>query len=121
MTTQTTTQTRRCIGSTRFGIEAHEAPADEFPEQPSQKDGRGRMCKPHWRAYTNALRKAAVARKAAEPTEPAEPEPEVALGAPAHEHTLAASLVGEGEPIESEAPRRVRRPKARAETEADAA
>jgi hypothetical protein len=24
------------------------------------------MCKPHWRAYTNALRKAAVERKAAE-------------------------------------------------------
>jgi len=32
------------------------------------------MCKPHWNAYTNALRKAALARKAAE-GEPAEPEP----------------------------------------------
>ena len=67
MTTETTT--RRCIGSTRFGIEAHDAETSDFPVQPSQKDGLGRMCKPHWREYTNALRKAAVARKAAdEPT-----------------------------------------------------
>ena len=55
---------RKCIGSAKFGIEAHEAPVDEFPAQPSQKDGLGRMCKPHWRQYTNALRKAALARKA---------------------------------------------------------
>ena len=47
MTTET--QTRRCIGSTRFGIEAHDADAGDFPVQPSQKDGLGRMCKPHWR------------------------------------------------------------------------
>jgi hypothetical protein len=38
------------------------------------------MCKPHWNQYTSALRKAALARKAAEgaPPEPepaAEPEP----------------------------------------------
>jgi len=57
---------RKCIGSATFGIEAHEAPADEFPAQPSQKDGLGRMCKPHWNQYTSALRKAALARKAAE-------------------------------------------------------
>jgi hypothetical protein len=57
---------RRCIGSAKFGIEAHEAPVTEFPAQPSQKDGLGRMCKPHWNAYTTALRKAALARKAAE-------------------------------------------------------
>ena len=57
---------RKCIGSTKFGIEAHEAPPDEFPAQPSQKDGLGRMCKPHWNQYTSALRKAALARKAAE-------------------------------------------------------
>ncbi len=57
---------RKCIGSAKFGIEAHEAPADEFPAQPSQKDGLGRMCKPHWNQYTSALRKAALARKAAE-------------------------------------------------------
>jgi len=67
MTTDATfTELRRCIGSTKFGIEAHEAPPDEFPAQPSQKDGLGRMCKPHWSQYTSALRKAALARKAAE-------------------------------------------------------
>ena len=79
MTTET--QTRRCIGSSRFGIEAHDADAADFPVQPSQKDGLGRMCKAHWRVYTNALRKAAVARKSdAETTsETTEPkfEPEV--------------------------------------------
>ncbi|MEX1171683.1 MAG: hypothetical protein WEG56_03615 [Chloroflexota bacterium] len=58
--------TRRCIGSTKFGIEAHDAPATDFPVQPSQKDGLGRMCKTHWNQYTTALRKAALARKAAE-------------------------------------------------------
>lgn len=68
------TDMRKCIGSARFGIEAHEAPVTEFPAQPSQKDGLGRMCKTHWNAYTNALRKAALARKAAEAA-PAEPEP----------------------------------------------
>jgi hypothetical protein len=57
---------RNCIGSTRFGIEAHEAPVADFPVQPSQKDGLGRMCKTHWNPYTTALRKAALARKAAD-------------------------------------------------------
>jgi hypothetical protein len=60
------TAMRRCIGSRTFGIEAHEAPAGEFPIQPSGKDGLGRMCKSHWKAYTTALRKAALARKAAD-------------------------------------------------------
>jgi hypothetical protein len=68
---------RRCIGSAKFGIEAHDAPAADFPVQPSQKDGLGRMCKVHWNAYTNALRKASIARKAAE-AEAAEPEPATA-------------------------------------------
>jgi hypothetical protein len=116
MTTKdTTVAMRRCVGSTRFGIEAHEAPENDFPTQPSAKDGLGRMCHAHWRQYTNALRKAAVARKTAEPTEAAE----VAPVAPAHEHTLAASLVDEGEPIEALTQRRVRRPKAQAEPEAE--
>ena len=71
---------RKCIGTAKFGIEAHEAPVTDFPAQPSQKDGLGRMCKPHWNQYTSALRKAALARKAAEDaaaTEaaPVEPEP----------------------------------------------
>ena len=65
-TIPTATGMRRCIGSATFGIEAHEAPVADFPTQPSQKDGLGRMCKPHWREYTNALRKAALARKASE-------------------------------------------------------
>ena len=39
---------RKCIGSAKFGIEAHEAPVADFPTQPSQKDGLGRMCKHHW-------------------------------------------------------------------------
>jgi hypothetical protein len=54
---------RKCIGSAKFGIEAHEAPVGEFPSQPSQKDGLGRMCKPHWNQYTTALRKAAPTAK----------------------------------------------------------
>ena len=57
---------RRCIGSAKFGIEAHDARPEDFPVQPSQKDGLGRMCKPHWNQYTTALRKAALARKAAD-------------------------------------------------------
>ncbi len=57
---------RKCIGSAKFGIEAHEAPVGDFPTQPSQKDGLGRMCRPHWNQYTGALRKAALARKAVE-------------------------------------------------------
>lgn len=69
------TDQRRCIGSAKFGIAAHEAPAADFPIQPSQKDGLGRMCKPHWNEYTSALRKAALARKAAEDEMPAEVAP----------------------------------------------
>lgn len=109
-TTQTATGVRRCIGSATFGIEPHEAPVDDFPTQPSAKDGLGRMCKPHWTEYTRALRTASVARKAAEveAAPAAEPEPEPALAVPAYEHTLAASLVGEGEPIEPPARRRTK-------------
>jgi hypothetical protein len=67
-----TTTLRRCIGSKRFGIEAHEAPVEDFPRQPSQKDGIGRMCREHWNAYTSGLARDAKARKAAEAGEPAE-------------------------------------------------
>jgi hypothetical protein len=56
---------RRCIGSARFGIEAHDAPLADFPTQPSQKDGLGRMCKLHWNVYTAGLARDAKARKAA--------------------------------------------------------
>lgn len=65
-------EARRCIGSARFGIEPHDAPINEFPAQPSQKDGLGRMCATHWRAYTAGLARDAKARKAAAET-PAEP------------------------------------------------
>ncbi|MEX1171251.1 MAG: hypothetical protein WEG56_01445 [Chloroflexota bacterium] len=87
---------RKCIGSAKFGIEAHEAPPDEFPAQPSQKDGLGRMCKPHWNQYTNALRKAALARKAAEAA-PVEPVPtEEPAPARARRKRLNKVLVPEG-------------------------
>jgi hypothetical protein len=56
---------RRCIGSERFGIESHEAPIEDFPKQPSQRDGLGRMCREHWNLYTRGLARDAVARKAA--------------------------------------------------------
>jgi hypothetical protein len=55
---------RRCIGSKRFGIEPHEAPVEDFPRQPSQKDGLGRMCKTHWNAYTAGPARDAKARRA---------------------------------------------------------
>jgi len=43
MTTKKTTATelRRCTGSARFGIELHEVPVSEYPEQPSRRDGLG--------------------------------------------------------------------------------
>ncbi len=64
-TRKTTTQLRTCKGSTRFGIEPHEAPTAEFPKQPSRKDGLGTMCTEHWRAYVKGLREARKAAKAA--------------------------------------------------------
>jgi len=68
---------RKCTGSTRFGIEAHDAPAADFPVQPSQKDGLGRMCKVHWNQYTAGLARDAKARKTADSApEPVETTPE---------------------------------------------
>lgn len=99
------TDLRKCIGSAKFGIEAHEAPVDDFPAQPSQKDGLGRMCKPHWNQYTSALRKAAFARKAAEggvaaeavPTEPdATPEP-IRTRAPRRRETVVLEAGSQGD------------------------
>ncbi len=57
---------RRCIGSTRFGIEAHHAPIEDLPRQPSQRDAYGRMCRRDWNLYTSGLARDAKARKAAE-------------------------------------------------------
>jgi hypothetical protein len=69
MATKVKTETaalRRCIGSARYGIEPHEAPSGDFPVQPSQKDGLGRLCRQHWQEYTRGLARDAKARKAAE-------------------------------------------------------
>lgn len=66
---------RRCIGSARFGIEPHDAPVGDFPSQPSQKDGLGRMCKVHWNQYTAGLARDAKARKAAAATPQVETAP----------------------------------------------
>ena len=88
---------RKCIGSTRFGIEAHEAPAAAFPVQPSQKDGLGRMCKTHWNQYTTALRKAAVAAKATgSAPEPVETAPEVVEAKPRRAKSKALDAISEG-------------------------
>jgi len=67
---------RKCIGSARFGIEPHEAPVEDFPKQPSQKDGLGRMCKTHWNQYTAGLARDAKARKATDAAEAEDPAPE---------------------------------------------
>jgi hypothetical protein len=83
---------RKCIGSTRFGIEAHEAPTADFPVQPSQKDGLGRMCKPHWNHYTARLARDAKARNAAT-TEPDAPNP-------AQSETKPSRAKGKAKPTE---------------------
>ena len=54
---------RRCIGSAKFGLPAHDAPITDFPSQPSQKDGLGRMCRQHWTQYTRALRTGSILAK----------------------------------------------------------
>src|SRR5262249_5564024 len=56
---------RRCIGSKRDGIEPHQAPVEDFPRQPSQRDGLGRMCQAHWNQYIAGLARDAQARRAA--------------------------------------------------------
>lgn len=48
-------ETRRCVGSTRFGIEPHDAPIGDFSAQPSQKTGLSRMCSNHWKLYVADL------------------------------------------------------------------
>jgi len=107
--TKDMTDLRRCIGSARFGIEAHEAPVGDFPTQPSQKDGLGRMCKPHWNQYTAALRKAALARKAdggpAAEVAPTESEP-AAVAARAVKKPVSAKPVKKPEPIRTRPARR---------------
>jgi hypothetical protein len=69
------TDTRRCVGSKRFGIEAHDAPVGDFSAQPSQKDGLSRMCTVHWRQYVAGLAREAKERTAASPESEADPAP----------------------------------------------
>jgi len=91
---------RKCIGSTRFGIEPHEAPVEDFPVQPSQKDGLGRMCKVHWNQYTAGLARDAKARKAAT-TEADAPDPEPVETKPRRKKGKALKPIaasGEGTP-----------------------
>jgi hypothetical protein len=97
---------RRCLGSARFGIEAHELPPDDFPVQPSQRDGLGRMCKTHWNQYTKALRKAALARKAAEAGAPSESAP-AAVAAPkaVGSRKIQEARTPKPEPIRTRGPR----------------
>ncbi len=66
---------RKCIGSARFGIEPHDAPVEDFPKQPSQKDGLGRMCKTHWNQYTAGLARDTARKAAAEAAAPSEAAP----------------------------------------------
>src|SRR5664280_47829 len=100
------TDMRKCIASAKFGIEAHEAPIGSFPAQASQKDGLGRMCKPHWNQYTKALRKAALARKAPEAGAPSE-SARAAVAAPKAVGGTAAmkARAALAEPIRTRAPR----------------
>ncbi len=104
------TEMRKCIGSAKFGIEAHEAPLGDFPAQPSQKDGLGRMCKPHWNQYTKSLRKAALARKAGDGGVAAEAPTGLAPAAVATPKTVGGRKTKEAktpkpEPIRTRAPR----------------
>jgi hypothetical protein len=103
---------RRCIGSARFGIEPHDAPVADFPKQPSQKNGLGRMCKPHWNEYTTALRKAALARKAggsgaATEVVPTESEPAVVPASKVGGRRTRDAKAAKSEPIRT-APARAR-------------
>jgi len=99
---------RKCIGSKTFGIEAHEAPREDFPVQPSRKDGLGTMCRTHWREYVRALgraRSAAKAQAGAEPTVQSEAAAKVATKRAAR---VAAVKPRKPEPIRTR-PARTRR------------
>lgn len=77
-TKKSNAELRRCTGSARFGIEAHEAPTAEFPKQPSRKDGLGTMCAEHWRAYVKGLREARKAAQADDAAAAGAPEADAA-------------------------------------------
>jgi hypothetical protein len=116
---------RRCIGSAKFGIEAHEAPVEDFPKQPSQKDGLGRMCRTHWNQYTTALRKAALARKAADGGVAAEVVAELEPSAVSARKGVGGRRGKEAratkpKPIRAQTPRKVRSRPPGAATDVDA-
>ncbi len=86
---------RHCIGSAKYGIEAHEAPLEDFPKQPSQKDGLGRMCRTHWNQYTAGLARDRKARLAAtsEGMQPAAEPPQPAKAKRRRRHAQPAAEV----------------------------
>jgi len=89
---------RQCIGSKRYGIERHEAPVEDFPAQPSQKDGLGRMCRTHWNEYTRGLARDAKARRAAAADKPSTADPEPADPEPGDPAPNRASPPRRGKP-----------------------
>ncbi len=97
---------RRCIGSARFRIEAHDAPPEDFPVQPSQRGGLGRMCKAHWNQYTAGLARDAKARKVADGADVAATlaKETAALGRRTAKEVRAAKP----EPIRTRPPRKAR-------------
>lgn len=74
---------RRCIGSERYGFAAHITDEVEFPLQPSQPGGIGRMCKTHWNQYTAGLARDRKAKMVADGTAPAPKAPRVKAEKPA--------------------------------------
>ena len=78
---------RHCIGSGRYGFEPHDAPIEEFPAQPSQPDGLGRMCKTHWNQYT-----AGLARDRKGSTPKVEKAPKAEKAAPATKKSVAQAV-----------------------------
>jgi len=102
---------RRCIGSARFGIEAHEAPISDFPAQPSQKDGLGRMCHSHWTQYMRALRtasRAAKGEKAPADAAPAKAKPARLKPETKGEKAMRVPIVRSGSDAEAQATLRER-------------
>ena len=90
---------RRCIGAVRFGIEAHNTLPEDFPVQPSQKDGLGRMCRVHWNLYTAGLARDAKVRKAGGGA---------ATARPAKEAVAPSRRTAKPEPIRTRRSRKVR-------------
>src|SRR5438552_9619143 len=115
--TTTMAEMRRCIGSERFGIEPHDAPIEDFPKQPSQKDGLGRMCKVHWNQYTAGLARDAKARKAAVATDNEIDTPVTEEKEPGTPEASVAAVTDEAATSEPKRPRRAKAADAAAESQ----